>query len=85
MANSPDSNPHSWYNEVMRKPREWKRHVVFDLNEFGVAMMEQNLRRQHPEYSDREIALALYEWQLMRPHAASGDATGVPSRRFDTV
>ena len=40
----------------MRKPREWKRHVVFDLNEFGVAMMEQNLRRQHPEYSDPEIA-----------------------------
>ncbi len=60
-----------------------KRHIVFQMNEFGVAMMEQNLRRRLPSASDEEIACALHEWELSRPRAPIGDGAGVPSRRFD--
>jgi len=77
------SPPNSWYNKSMTKAPEPKRHVVFDLNEFGVAMMEQNLRRKRPTDSDEQIARALHEWQLSRPYAPGGDASGVPSHRFD--
>ena len=69
----------------MPKARESKRHIVFDLNEFGVAMMEQNLRRKRPADSDEERARALHEWQMARPGAPIGDASGVPTRRFDTA
>lgn len=78
-------NVNCWYNRTMRKARESKRHVVFDLNEFGVAMMEQNLRRRLPGASDGEIARALQDRQLARPRAPLGDAVGVPSRRFDVT
>lgn len=69
----------------MPKTHQAKRHVVFDLNEFGVAMMKQNLRRKRPADSDEEIARALREWQIAGPGAPVGDASGVPSRRFDTA
>lgn len=61
---------------------------AFDLYEFSVAVMRQNLRRRHPEASEEEIEERLRAWKLERPGAEHGDAGGPPhfrvgKRRFD--
>jgi hypothetical protein len=61
---------------------------AFDLYEFSVAVMRQNLRRRHPEASEEEIEERLRAWKLERPGAEHGDAGGPPhfrigTRRFD--
>jgi len=50
--------------------------VAFDLFETGVAMMRQNLRRQHPNATDVEIDRLLAAWLRHRPGAEAGDAIG---------
>jgi len=50
--------------------------VTFDLFETGVAVMRQNLRREHPNAGDAEIARLLSAWLQHRPGAESGDAMG---------
>ena len=52
--------------------------TAFDLYIAGRRMMRQNLRRRHPEASDREIDSRLRGWLLERPGAEHGDAAGRP-------
>ena len=60
-----------------------RRHLVFDLNEAGVELMRQNLRRRHPNASEAEIRRRLVAWLHERKSAPFGDADGVPAHRFD--
>ena len=55
-----------------------RMRVALDLHEAGVAIMRQNLRRQHPEASDAEIEGRLHAWLRHRPGAEHGDAPGIP-------
>jgi Rv0078B-related antitoxin len=49
---------------------------ALDLFETGVQLMQQNLRRAHPQASDEEIKRLLAEWLQHRPGAESGDCPG---------
>jgi hypothetical protein len=50
--------------------------AVLDMAGFGVRMMEQNLRREHPQAPDAEIERLLTEWIQTRPGAELGDCSG---------
>ena len=52
--------------------------TAFDLFVAGRRMMRQNLKRRHPEASDREIDSHLRAWLRERPGAEHGDAVGRP-------
>jgi hypothetical protein len=52
--------------------------VALKLFEDGVRIMEQNLRRAHPDASDEEIEQKLREWLHHRPGAEHGDCVGRP-------
>jgi hypothetical protein len=52
--------------------------ATLDLFETGVALMRQNLRRQHPNETEREIDERLTAWLHHRPGAELGDAAGRP-------
>jgi Rv0078B-related antitoxin len=45
-------------------------------------MQRQRLRREHPEWSDAELAGAMRAWMRDRPGAEHGDAIGTPSNRL---
>ncbi len=49
---------------------------ALDLHETGVALMRQNLRREHPQASEEEIEKLLVAWLHRRPGAEHGDAAG---------
>lgn len=56
---------------------------AFDLFQFGLDLMRQNIRRAHPEAEDGEIEARLVGWLQERPGAEQGDAAGRPcNRRF---
>jgi hypothetical protein len=50
--------------------------LALDLFETGVAIMEQNLRREHPQATEEEIQEKLFQWLRHRPGAEDGDAPG---------
>jgi len=50
--------------------------TTLDLFNTGLALMRQNLRRQHPEATEDAIDRRLSEWLLERPGAELGDAPG---------
>jgi hypothetical protein len=52
--------------------------TTLDLFQTGVDLMRQNLRRRHPEASDREIERLLGQWLKERPGAEFGDSAGRP-------
>lgn len=52
--------------------------IALELTELAEQMMEQNLRRAHPEATDDEIERLLLEWLHARPGAEHGDAWGRP-------
>jgi hypothetical protein len=52
--------------------------VALELFEDGVRIMEQNLRREHPNASDDEIEERLRAWLHHRPGAEHGDCIGRP-------
>jgi hypothetical protein len=52
--------------------------TTLDLFETGLALMRQNLRRNHPGATNEEIERLLREWLLERPGAESGDCPGRP-------
>ena len=52
--------------------------ATLDLFQTGVDLMRQNLRRRHPDASDRDIERLLHEWLLERPGAEAGDCQGRP-------
>lgn len=41
--------------------------ATFELNEFAERVMQQNLRRWHPEDTDREIELRFVSWLRKDP------------------
>lgn len=53
-----------------------KLRAAFDLHTAGVRLMEQNLRRRHPEAGDEEIRQRLEAWLHDRPGAEFGDGVG---------
>ncbi|MFN8524538.1 MAG: hypothetical protein U0821_15685 [Chloroflexota bacterium] len=55
-----------------------KFQQTIELHRVGVALMRQNLRRQHPEESEAQIDERLRAWMHHRPGAEHGDAAGVP-------
>ena len=55
---------------------------MFELNQLGIEVMRQNLRRRFPAESDAQVEDRLAAWLVARPHAPSGDADGKPSNRF---
>jgi hypothetical protein len=48
---------------------------LFDLAE---RMLEQRLRREHPEWTEDQIDEAMDAWLLHRPGAEHGDGEGTP-------
>ncbi len=56
--------------------------IALELHDLGVRMQRQRLRREHPEWSDAELADAMRAWMRDRPGAEHGDATGTPSHRL---
>lgn len=58
--------------------------TALELAELAAAIMEQNLRRRHPEASDEEIQRLLLRWLHTRPGAEHGDCVGrpIPLSRF---
>lgn len=52
--------------------------VALELFEDGVRIMEQNLRREHPDASEEEIENKLAAWLRHRPGAEHGDCVGRP-------
>ena len=57
-----------------------KMRTALELSDLAVEIMRQNLRRQHPNASETEIATLLREWMRTRPGAEHGDTVG---RRID--
>lgn len=49
---------------------------MFDLYQTAKDLMEQNLRRRHPEAGEEEIAGRLLAWLHHRPGAEHGDVSG---------
>lgn len=49
---------------------------ALELSETAMEMVEQRLRREHPDASDTEIARLLRDWRMQRPGAPDGDAVG---------
>ncbi|MEX1365822.1 MAG: hypothetical protein AB1Z98_22025 [Nannocystaceae bacterium] len=52
--------------------------IALELADLAVAMVEQKLRREHPEASPQEIDQRVRQWQHTRPGAEHGDAWGRP-------
>ncbi len=52
--------------------------TAFELHDFGVGVMRQNLRRQYPEARESEIDERLNDWLRERKGAEYGDAEGRP-------
>ena len=62
-----------------------KLEIALELFESGVAMMRENLKRQHPSESHAQIEERLRQWIRHRPGAEDGDCVGRkidPSTRF---
>jgi hypothetical protein len=51
--------------------------ITFELHEFGVSMMEQNLRRRHPDATESERKEMLRAWLQDTP------LLGVPFDELD--
>ena len=52
--------------------------LALDLFAAGEALMRQQLRRRHPEWTEAELRRGLLEWLRERPGAERGDAAGHP-------
>lgn len=50
--------------------------IALDLFDTGVALMRENLRRQHPHEDEADLARRLSAWLQRRPGAEDGDADG---------
>jgi hypothetical protein len=56
--------------------------IALELHDLGVRMQRQRLRREHPEWSDADLADAMRAWMRDRPGAEHGDAFGTRSNRL---
>jgi Rv0078B-related antitoxin len=55
--------------------------LAVDMADFGIDLQRQNLRRRHPDASEREIDELLDQWLLERPGAPEGDCAPPVTRR----
>ncbi len=51
-------------------------NLCFDMFDFGADMMQQKLRREHPEAGEEEIRSRYVAWLHERPGAEDGDGEG---------
>ncbi len=51
-------------------------NLCFDMFDLGADMMQQKLRREHPEADDAEIRSRYTAWLHDRPGAEYGDGEG---------
>jgi hypothetical protein len=58
--------------------------LAFDMFEFGVELMRQNLKRKHAGATDEEINLRLDCWLRERSCAPHGDCPGI-SRDIESL
>lgn len=65
-------------NEASELTPAERFRVALELFEDGVRLMEQNLRREHPDASDDEIEEKLRAWLRHRTGAEHGDCIGRP-------
>jgi len=68
-----------------RRLREARLRMAFELYDFGVAVMRQNIKRAFPTAADSEINRRLLEWLEHRPGAELGDGEGVIAHRFGSA
>ena len=52
--------------------------VAFELFEAGRLMREARFRREHPDWSQQQVADAVSAWLCERPGAPHGDSAGRP-------
>ena len=62
--------------------RTQRLRMAFDLFDFSVEVMRQNLRRAHPDETDAQIERRLAVWLEIRPGAELGDSAGHVVDRF---
>jgi hypothetical protein len=53
--------------------------TALELQDLGIAMMTQRLRREHPGATDAEVRAWLRAWLDTRPGAELGDGVGRPA------
>jgi len=58
---------------------------ALEMVDTGVAIMRQNLRREHPDADAKEIERLVDAWLVTRPGAELGDGVGHPVDRFGTA
>ena len=82
--------PGATYNDVVTddspEVMAARLRTALDLCELGEAMRRAQLRREHPDATDKEIETLLVAWLETRPGSEHGDAWGrsiswPPSRR----
>ncbi|MEZ4447318.1 MAG: hypothetical protein R3B72_50030 [Polyangiaceae bacterium] len=53
---------------------------ALELADLAERMVRARLRREHPEWSERELEAKVIAWLHERPGAEHGDAEGIPRR-----
>lgn len=59
-----------------------KIRLALDLFATGEALMRQQLRRRHPDWTEARLRRGLLEWLRTRPGAEKGDAARRPTNRL---
>jgi hypothetical protein len=59
-----------------------KLRLALDLFATGEALMRQQLRRRHPDWTEAQLRQGLQKWLRERPGAENGDAAGRPTNRL---
>lgn len=62
-------------------PQERLR-IALDLADTGIELKRMQIRREHPEWDEKQVATAMQAWLLDRPGAPFGDYPGRPSLRW---
>jgi hypothetical protein len=59
--------------------RAERLRLALDLFATGEALMRQQLRRRHSDWTEEELRRGLLDWLRERPGAERGDAAGCPA------
>lgn len=59
-----------------------RMRLALDLFASGEALMRQQLKRLHPDWSEARLQGELLAWLRERPGAEHGDAAGRPTNRL---
>ena len=52
--------------------------IAFDLFDLGEQMMRARMAREHPEWTQTQVEVAVQQWLRERPGAEFGDCPGRP-------